>query len=160
VGPSAPPPTPPDTSRGIKILFGGVEGTGVDATDPAAVAVTVPDAAPIGPTEVSAVIAAGVKTASSLPFQVSVGPAQILAVRPVKIVLGTDTELALDGLGFGDTAGSLLLDGRPLNVTTWSPRHLVAELPASPVGVVAGAPILRVVDSMGRPTSDFPVEVA
>jgi hypothetical protein len=159
VGPSSPAASV-DPSRGLKLLFGGLQATGVDATDATAVLVTVPETTPIGQTDVKAVTSAGVET-ESLPFQVVQGGPEILGVRPTKIVLGTDSELTVDGFGFGTQPGGVLLDGRSLGVKVWGANQVVADLPTLPAtGFSAAARTQRDVDSRGRPSSDFPVEIA
>jgi hypothetical protein len=69
LGPSSESAPNDDPSRGLKVLIGGVLGTGVSVDDKGIVTGTVPAVAPTGSTEIGVVTAAGVQT-NTLPFNV------------------------------------------------------------------------------------------
>ena len=127
-------------STHVRVRFGGRYEQTVQLADvqPAVtdeIQVRVPDdAEPDKPAPVVVIRADGIAT-EAIVFDVVAGGPRITAVRPSRIVLDTDEEIVIDGVGFKDqdTSGvsknAIMLDQRELEIRGWGPKQVRARLP-------------------------------
>jgi hypothetical protein len=128
----------------VRVRFGGKHEQTVRLADvqPAAtdeIEVAVPDAAEPGTSAPVTVIRADGIATEELPFDVIAGGPRITAVRPSRIIIGRDSHITIDGVGFVKNDGrpcqsnAVVLNGRELQVSAgnWQTRQVQASLPAS-----------------------------
>jgi hypothetical protein len=129
-GPSSPPATTDDSSRGIIVTVGGADAKPVDASVDGELVVTAPPGIISGPTTLTVITAGGVSTD---PASLTLSPGiTILAVRPASIVIGSAATTLRVDISIPAYAGALPGAGMPAPWITLGGVALTTDFAPAP----------------------------